>query len=64
MTPPKFMVVLDPDKIGKYDAFPYDEPGPVPPFIRPPQNDQPKDGGVAKETVVPAGKPDPETKPS
>jgi hypothetical protein len=39
---PKFIVLINVDTL-KYDAFHYDEPGPLPPVIGPPGPDEPKD---------------------
>jgi len=47
----KFVVRIDP-KTLEYDAFQYDEPGPLPPIVDPADPEEPKDGGV----------PDPEEK--
>jgi hypothetical protein len=46
-------------KKKELDMFAYAEPGPVPPIIDPPEPDEPKDGGIVKETPVPVNKPEP-----
>jgi len=38
----KFVVRINPETL-KYDTFRYDDPGPVPPIIDPPEPDEAKD---------------------
>jgi hypothetical protein len=49
---PKRVYILDPETL-KIDGFAYDEPGPVPPLISPPDENEPKD----------TAPPEPEKKP-
>jgi hypothetical protein len=41
----KFVVRIDLNTL-KYDAFQYDDPGPLPPVVDPEKPEEPKDGGV------------------
>ncbi len=43
---PKFVVILDPITF-KTDSFRYDEPGQVPPIVKPEEPEEAKDGGVS-----------------
>lgn len=55
----KFVVRLN-SKTLTYDTFFYNDPGPLPPIIDPPEPDEPKDTGPqVKDIPVPVNNPEP-----